>query len=462
MLDAIATDEGPDLIECSMNAPLRVVPEQALVSSLEQSQWWAPERLERAQFQRLAAVLAHAHATVPYYRERLDRAGFDPRAPLTPGRWGSLPILTRRDIQDAGDTLLSHQVPKHHGRRNTTQTAGSSGQPVKVCGTGLNQVYWRALTLRDHLWHRRDLGGKLCSIRPNTSDRPLPPEGRLRRGWGPATDGVSRAGTLALLALGADVSVQAEWLRRHDPHYLLSFPSNVLALAEHFLAHRLSLPRLREVRAIGETVTPAVIEGVRAAWNAPVTDLYSSQEVGVIALQCPSGSGLYHVQSESVKVEVLDEGGGLCAPGETGRIVVSTLHNFAMPLLRYDLRDFAEIGPRCPCRRGLPTLRRILGRQRNMLVLPNGQKRWPLSGFREYRDIAPIRQFQLVQLDRERIEARFVADRAITAEEEQRLAAAIQNGLGHPFRIQFTYLDAFSSGSTSKFEDFVSMVEQCN
>jgi phenylacetate-CoA ligase len=461
MLDAIATDDGPDLIEHrQMNAPLRAMLEQVLASRLEQSQWWTAERLERAQFRRLTDVLAHAYATVPYYRGLFDLTGIEAGTPLTPESWQQVPVLTRRDIQDAGDELLSRRVPKHHGRRYTTQTSGSSGQPVKVCGTGLNQVYWRALTLRDHLWHRRDLGGRLCVIRPNTSDHPIPPEGRLRRGWGSATDQVSRAGTLALLALGADVSVQAEWLRRHDPDYLLSFPSNVLALADHFLAHRLSLPRLREVRAIGETVTPAVIEGVRAAWNVPVVDLYSSQEAGVIALQCPSGSGLYHVQSESVKVEVLNEGDRLCAPGETGRIVVSTLHNFAMPLLRYDLRDFAEAGPLCPCGRGLPTLRRILGRKRNMLVLPSGEKRWPLSGFREYREIAPIRQFQLVQLDRERIEARFVADRPITTEEEQRLAGAIQHGLGHPFRIQFTYLDAFASSPTGKFEDFVSMVEQ--
>ena len=232
----------------------------------------------------------------------------------------------------------------------------------------------------------------------------------------------------------------------------------MLALAEHFEAQGLSLPRLREVRTVGETLGAAVIERARAAWNVPVVDLYSSQEAGVIALQCPSGSGLYHVQSESVKVEVLDNAGSPCAAGAIGRLVVSSLHNFAMPLLRYELGDYAEAGGPCLCGRGLPTLARILGRRRNMLVLPSGERRWPLSGFSEYRDIAPIRRYQIVQLDRGRIEMRFVAERPVSAEEERRLTEVIQRWLGHPFQLSFVYLDAFPATPGGKFEDFISLV----
>ena len=359
-----------------MNAPLKLAPVLQLLAKLEESQWWTPRRLERAQARRLAAVVRHARATVPFYQGRSERA-----------------LLTRREIQDSGAALRSRYIPEHHGATYETQSSGSTGEPVRVLGTGLTQAYWRALTLRDHLWHRRDLDATLCSIRPHVEGPPLPAEGAVRRGWGKATDALGGSGEMALLALGADVGVQADWLRRHDPEYLLSFPSNLLALAEHGLR----LPRLREVRTIGETLPAETSERLQAAWNVPVTDLYSSQEVGVIAIQCPSGSGLYHVQSESLLVEVLDEQGNACPPGAIGRVVVSTLHNFAMPLLRYETGDYAEAGAPCPCGRGLPTLARIAGRQRNMLVLPNGERRWPLSGFRRYRDIAPIRQYQIVQ-----------------------------------------------------------------
>jgi phenylacetate-CoA ligase len=422
-----------------------------LLYQLDASQWWKPEELEQAQLRQLGAVLAFAASEVPYYRDRIEN-----REKLDLSIWRTLPILTRRDIQDAGDALKARRLPRGHGRTYVTQTSGSTGQPVKVLGTELTRLFWKTLTIREHLWHGRDLGAKLCAIR--MAKNAEGPHGRERMGWGPATDDLVKTGPIAALSLKTDVGVQAQWLARHDPEYLLSYPSNLLALARRFRQDGLRLARLREVRTIGETVTPELVQELRETWGAPVTDLYSSQEVGYIALQCPSGSGLYHLQSEALLVEILGEDGNPCPPGAIGRVVVSTLHNFAMPLIRYDMRDYAEAGPACPCGRGLPTVRRVLGRRRNMLVLPSGEQRWPVTGFMKYREIAPIRQYQLVQLDVQTIEVRLVADRAVTPSEEKALTSVIQQHLGHPFRLRFAYLDAFPPHPGGKFEDFVSLL----
>jgi phenylacetate-CoA ligase len=420
-------------------------PALALLSRLNESERWDRARLERAQFTRLSALVRHAVATVPYYKD------------LPRKSWAQMPILSRRDLQDAGKRLLSRRVPARCGRVSTAQSSGSTGEPVKIARTELDGLYWRTLTLRDHLWHRRDLQAKLCAIRPVRADRGAAAAGE-RRGWGQATDLLGGRGTLATLPLSTDVAAQAEWLARHDPEYLITFPSNALALADHLEANGMRLSRLRELRTVGETLTPALRARAGAMWNVPVTDIYSSEEAGIIALQCPSGSGLYHVMAESVKVEILDEAGAQCPPGAVGRVVVSTLNNFAMPVFRYEIGDYAEAGPLCPCGRGLPTLARILGRRRNMLVLPDGSRRWPLTGLYEFRAIAPIRRAQTVQLDCERLEVRFVADRAITPEEERRLAQAVQRWIGHPFSVAFVRVDAFPSNASGKFEDFVSHV----
>ena len=417
----------------------------SILYQLEHSQWWPARTLAQAQFAQLRQVLAHAAQTVPFYRPRL--AGF------SMDKWRELPLLTRTDLQDGFVTLRSNRLPKKHGKVGVTQTSGSTGQPVKTVSTQLTNLFWRALTVREHLWHKRDFSAKLCAIR--VAPGAPGPDGRTAEGWGPATDGLIKTGPIAILSLKTDVGVQAKWLAHHDPDYLLSYPSNLLALAQRGV----KLKMLREVRTIGETVTPALREAVREAWNVPVTDVYSSQEVGYIALQCPSGSGLYHVQSEALLVEVLDDTGKPCAPGEVGRIVISTLHNFAMPLLRYDTRDYAEVGGACPCGRGLPTLARVLGRKRNMLVLPNGEKRWPLTGFVKYREVAPVRQYQLVQLDLETIEARLVSERKLTKEEEAALADVMRSYLGHPFRVRFVHLDAFPPHPGGKFEDFISLLD---
>src|SRR3546814_12503103 len=90
-----------------------------------------------------------------------------------------------------------------------------------------------------------------------------------------------------------------------------------------------------------------------------------------------------------------------------------------MPLLRYEIGDFATVGAASPCGRGLPVLDRILGRVRNMLVTPDGQRIWPAFGTQTLVKVAPIRQYQFVQLDRTTIEARFVPWSTRAPEEAQ-------------------------------------------
>jgi phenylacetate-CoA ligase len=417
---------------------------------------WDAANLERIQFKHLEKLVRHARETVPYYRDRI--AAFD--ASSGEQGWRTLPILTRRHVQENTDALLSERIPARAGKQYMKQSSGSTGEPVRVVRTDFEQLYWTATTLRDHLWHRRDLDGTLCAIRAHFHDgRAIRHEIR-RAGWGPASDLAGGRGKLFMLPIATDPARQADWLLTHDPHYLLSYPTNLMALGEELERRGARLERLHEVRTVGETLTPNVAERLRAVWNVPVTDLYSTEDVGIVALQCPAAPGVYHIQSETLKVEIVDTEGRPCPPGVAGRVVVSNLHNFAMPLLRYDLGDYAEAGEPCSCGRGLPTLRRIVGRLRNMLVLPNGERRWPLTGCYEFRGIAPISRSQIVQLDTEHLELRVVAERRLTRDEERRITEVIHRWIGHPFHVRLTYLDAFPQNANGKFEDFISLVAQ--
>ena len=83
--------------------------------------------------------------------------------------------------------------------------------------------------------------------------------------------------------------------------------------------------------------------------------------------------------------------------------------------------------------------KRILGRERNLIVMPDGTRHWPLVGFSRFREIAPIRQYQFIQHDRERIEVNLVSDAPLSPAQEAELRAVIQGALGHPFAVEFTY-----------------------
>ena len=422
---------------------------------LQDSQWWRADRLLAHQLQALSALVAHARRTVAFHRPRIGDARLDADAGLDLDCWRRLPPLTRHDIRRAGGEIVSGKVPDGHGRVITTKTSGSTGTPVTVRGTMLDAIVDRAMVLRHYLWHPFDFEAKLVAVRRVKGQAYEYPRGLSRARWGDTGTFPFRTGPSAVLSISASIAQQAEWVVRQDPDYLLTYPSNLRFLAAHCREHGIALPHLEHVTTIGEVLTPETREEVRRAWDVPVLDLYSAQEVGVIALQCPVGEG-YHVPSERILVEVVDDRGALCGPGQTGRVLVTPLYNYAMPLLRYELGDWAEVGEACPCGRGLPVLARILGRERNgLLVAASGERYWPAFGSRKLTELAPIVQHQFVQKSLERIEARLVTERPLTRAEERSLRAYIQAALPCRFQIGFAYPAEIPRNASGKFENFV-------
>jgi phenylacetate-CoA ligase len=233
----------------------------------------------------------------------------------------------------------------------------------------------------------------------------------------------------------------------------LTHPSNLRALAIRSRERGCALPSLREARTFSERLPEDLRDQVQAAWGIPVSDLYSANEVGYVALQCPQ-SGLYHVQAEDVLVEVIGDDGRPCAAGESGRVIVTSLHNFAMPLLRYYLGDYATVGGPCPCGRTLPTLEGILGRTRNMMRLPGGRTAWPGFPMNTLVKLEAIRELKMIQHSLEEIEVQMVLRRPLTPDEETTLAEAVKARLRHPFQVRLTAVEKIADRAGHKREDF--------
>ena len=390
----------------------------------------------------------------------MDRLGFDAER-LAGDAWLTVPLLTREDLQLAGDRIQSTAIPAEHGGVTPCVTSGSTGKPVSVTLTGLTDLFWQAMTLRDHLWHERDFSGHLAAIRATNSDHALPPHGTRAAHWGQATAYLFETGGASLLSIRATIDEQARWLHELNPEYLLTYPSNFAALSRYMQSNQLGLSRLREVRTMGEAIDPTLRQRCQDDWGVRLTDTYSCQEAGYLAIECPQSTH-YHVQSESVLLEVLDDAGRPCKPGEIGRVVITALHNYATPLIRYEIGDYAEVGESCSCGRGLPILRRVMGRRRNMFVTPDGAMRWPaleVDPRARLADLPPVRQFQVIQRSLDEIEAVLAVYRPLTREEEQGLSAWFAHCLNyHDFRIRFTYVDHIAAGAGGKYEDFRSDV----
>jgi phenylacetate-CoA ligase len=183
-----------------------------------------------------------------------------------------------------------------------------------------------------------------------------------------------------------------------------------------------------EVRTVGEGISDELLVDVAEQLNAKLVDMYSSEELGYMAIQCPV-QNQYHVQSESLLLEVLREDGSSCALNEPGRIVVTSLLNYATPLIRYEIGDYGELAGPCSCGRGLPVLKTIHGRVRNMLRHPDGSTRWPNFGFRKFMQVAPLRQFQIVQHSLDEIELKIVVDEELMKEQEAAIKEILRESL---------------------------------
>ena len=429
---------------------------QKLLRAFEASQWLEPDDIRNRQFNDLSGLLAHAQKTIPHYAQTLGHIDAGDTKSLKAGRWLDLPVLKRATVNDLGDGLLSQNVPKSHGDLDPIYTSGTTGRPVRVVRTRLALDYWSAFTNRDHIWHNRNIGGKLAVIRSSDKGFALYPDGARHAAWG-SRDGVFQTGPSISLNVGTQISDIAEWITRHDPDYLLTMPNIITRLAPWCLEHGIRFPALKEILAISEVCGEMQGQMCQEAWQVPLHSNYSSREVGYMALQCPVNDH-YHVQSEGILLEVLDDDDNPCLPGEKGRVVVTTTQNYAMPLIRYEVGDYAEAGDFCNCGRGLPVLKRILGREQDILVLPNGEQGWTLLGspdVRDFMNMAPIVQYQFAHVASENIEVRLVTRRALSEEEEQNITAWVQKKFGWPFIIKFVYVNELARTRAGKFRDFV-------
>ena len=421
----------------------------AFLRQLEHTQWLSPADILARQFRQIGLVAEYANAHSKHFAARLARAGLLPRDLASADGLRRLPLLTRHDIQSAGADLFCDQVPEGHAPLTEHRTSGSTGEPLMTKRTTMGQLGWLAMTMREHLWQQRNFTGRLAAVRANIS------EYREQEDWGPPASLLFRTGRSAGIPTGTDIVRLYDLLAAFQPDNFLVYPSILDALVRHMTDRKLSLPGVRHIRTIGETLAPNVREEAKAVFNAHLADCYSSQEVGYVAIECPV-SGHYHVMAEALFVEILDDAGTPCPPGEIGRVVITDLHNFATPLIRYDIGDYAEAGDACPCGRGLPVLTRVLGRERNLILMPDGSRFWPLTGGRYLREIAPVTQFQMIQHDRERMETRLVVERPLTPAEEAAVIARIQKSLRHAFRIELVYFDGrIPVGRNGKFEEFI-------
>jgi len=437
----------PPLPQPGINAVL------SLAYQLEHSQWWSAEILTAFQLRQAENLLRHAQNSVPFYRERLKHLTNVRPGELRMEDFNGIPLLQRAEVQEFEDDLKSSNLPNSHLPITRTSTSGSTGQPISVLGTGVTSLFNRALATRWNTCLNRDFNGKFADIRMQ-----LPPGTSARLRWVPGFT----TGPMVTIGANTPIEAQIEWLLDENPHYLQTFPSNLRALLQHCEHTGVRISNLREASTRGEALDPELRDYCRQIWGVPMFDSYGANEVGYIALQCPD-TNHYHVQSEHVLVEVLDDKGNPVETGNTGKMVITDLHNFASPMIRYEIGDYAVAGSNCRCGRGLPVLERVLGRARNLFVLPSGDRFYPIysQALARLQAVIPnLLQTQLVQQSRHEITARLVVSEPLQQSQESKIAKELGEALGGYFGVRVEYFDEIPRTASGKFFETLCEIDE--
>ncbi len=425
--------------------------ERRFLDTLLRSEAVDRDHLRAYQRRLLEPLVRHAAATTPFYRDRL--AGLmRPDGAFDFARWSEVPLFTRRDALAAGAALYASSVPTSSGAWRDDQTSGSTGIPFRHRRSDLADIASACQTERDYIWFGLDLDAAVANIAETWDGTADWPEGRIGGSWN-----LRGNGELHLLDVRTAVAHQYDWLQRRRPAYLMTHPSLVKALARHAVLSRDGGLRFDAILTLGEVVSGEVREMAMDAFGARILDRYGAQEIGHMATECPLCSH-YHVSAETVLVELLRADGTPAAPGEIGRVVVTSFYNYAMPFIRYDIGDFAEAGPANGCRRTLPAIRRLLGRERNVFVMADGSIYWPDTRSYEMVRFLDFTQYQVVQTTPEDIEVRFVPPPSGARIDQAGLQAYFRTVLHPSVNVTARAVDRIDRSPSGKYEDYVSLV----
>jgi phenylacetate-CoA ligase len=429
---------------------------------LEQTQWLLAEEIERRQLSQVRTLLEHCRDQVPYFQRQFAETNFDPEKFETLDDFRRLPLMERRIVKEHADALEARCLPDGMIATGDALTSGSSGVPLRVLQTNRVALWWFAFYLRDLVWGGFDLRARLAVIR--STGRKGDEFQKLMAGvplpnWLHALRTLLETGTCHVLELGVDLPAQQTWLTDIDPDYLLSYPANLESLARMMGDSGAKLPRLKRIQSIGESLSPECRRVIEGAFGVAVHNLYSCAEAGYLASPCPAGEGL-HVHAENVLLEVLDEEGQPCQPGETGRVAITTLHNFRMPFVRYLVGDEATVGPvRCGCGRGLPLLKEVHGKARPMYHLPGGGRKRcnKLAVF--LQNLGGHLQHQVIQKTVDHVVVRLVPDQSWSEEHLRKLHAAMTDFFETTIHVDIELMDRIPLPASGKFQSMVCEID---
>ena len=418
--------------------------------ALEQSQWWTPEQLRALQLSRLRALLAHAQAHVPYYRDLFRASGlaadqFDSVSDLD-----RLPFLTKAIIRANTERLKSDRAIDL-ARFNT---GGSTGEPLVFFISGERVRHDVAAKWRATRWWGVDIGDPEMVVWGSPVELSAQDRARAVR------DKLLRTELLPAFDMSEErLDGFVERIRARPPLMLFGYPSSLALIACHAQRRKVRLDDkgIRVAFVTSERLYEHQREQISGTFGCRVANGYGGRDAGFIAHECPEGG--MHITAEDVVVEIIDRDGKQARAGVEGEIVVTHLATRDFPFIRYRTGDIAALGDRqCPCGRGLPLLDEIQGRTTDFVVAADGTVMHGLAVVYPIRELAEVQAFKVIQESIQCTRVQIVPGGGYGPEIEARIRSGLKARLGQSVEVLVETLPRIPAEKSGKYRYVVSRV----
>lgn len=397
------------------------------LAGYERSQWLPRAELAALQLEKLNALLAHCWAQVPFLQRHWRAAGLSPGALASVAELERYPRLTKAHITANYTDCIAGDW---RGRTMSKSTGGSSGQPFRFEITMESYARRTALMWRSYAWGGAAIGTRTAYL------------------WGV---GEPRAGIAGLkeslyhrafnrrffnaFAMREDTLADyVRGMRAWRPKVLVGYVAPVLRVARWLNARGERIEGLRGVITGAEALYAPERAEIERAFGVPVTNTYGSREVMLMASECERHRGL-HVHIDHLLLEtVADDGRGV--HGQSGEVLVTDLHNYGMPLVRYANGDRATLDDAsCDCGRALPLLSSVDGRVLETIVTPDGRILPGEFFVHAMVDWPRVQQYLVVQTAVDAVELQLVVTPSLSDVEQAALRERLQRTVGAAMRV---------------------------
>jgi phenylacetate-CoA ligase len=391
------------------------------------SQWWPESRIAAWQEQALVASMRHACSRVPFYRD----LGIDPDSLTSAADLQRFPVVRKRDLQTSPRRFIADGYDT--AKLNSSRTSGSTGEPTV---TFFDDDTWAlckyALKIRRILAATSPLFRRCLIISDEHVD-----SYRRQRPFGGGFLYAER-----LMSLYEDLPVHRRAIAEFRPDMVNGFPSYFLELAHSYSSAGAPPPRIPLLFTSSEVLTPAARGLIECSFRGRVHDVYGCTEFKEVAWECPHGG--MHLNFESAYVET------------TEGILLTTLRNRAMPLLRYQTGDVGTLEPAgCPCGRRSPRLKISAGRLADVVELPSGRRLSPFTLTTPIGALPGLFQYRIVHEAPARFVIEMVTSPPVTAAQVDECRKRVLESLAEPVDVSFVQVERIGRLAGGKHKIYV-------